>query len=99
MKLQELHTKIERKTARLGVIGLGYVGLPLACLLAEAGFGVVGVEIRADRVNEINERLFPINMDNARIGKYKQAGAFIQYFHANRGGSPFTVTGCSLLVG
>jgi len=41
--------KIERRTARVGVIGLGYVGLPLAVEFARAGFTVVGYDV-SDRV-------------------------------------------------
>ncbi len=54
MNLQDIQAKVQHKTANIGVIGLGYVGLPLACLFAEAGFDVIGVDIRADRVEPIN---------------------------------------------
>lgn len=60
MALAELKQKIERKEARLSVIGLGYVGLPVAVLFAEAGFDVLGVEIRPERVERINAGLCPI---------------------------------------
>lgn len=60
MGLTELKRRIERKEARLGVIGLGYVGLPVAVLFAEAGFDVLGVEIRPERVKRINAGLCPI---------------------------------------
>jgi len=52
--------KIAAKTARIGVIGLGYVGLPVACLFAEAGFDVVGLDVKADRVDAINAGVSPI---------------------------------------
>jgi len=55
-----LRSKIAVQTARLGVIGLGYVGLPVACLFAEAGFDVVGVDIQAERVAKINAGVSPI---------------------------------------
>ncbi len=60
MRLAELREKIEQKTARLAVIGLGYVGLPVAALFADVGFDVLGVEIKADRVEKINAGLSPI---------------------------------------
>ena len=41
----ELIKKIEAKQAKLGVIGLGYVGLPLAVEFARAGFQVVGYDV------------------------------------------------------
>ncbi|HQE92304.1 MAG TPA: nucleotide sugar dehydrogenase [Anaerolineae bacterium] len=55
-----LQQKIAAKTARMGVIGLGYVGLPVACLFAEAGFTVVGVDVKAERVQIINAGISPI---------------------------------------
>ncbi len=58
--LSELQDRIARREARLAVIGLGYVGLPVACMFAEAGFHVSGVEIRADRVARINAGESPI---------------------------------------
>lgn len=45
--------RLDRKTARLGVIGLGYVGLPLAVELAQAGFRVTGIDIDARRVRQL----------------------------------------------
>ena len=49
----ELLKKIEAKQARLGVIGLGYVGLPLAVEFARAGFGVVGYDVDERKVGEL----------------------------------------------
>jgi UDP-N-acetyl-D-glucosamine dehydrogenase len=46
--------RLRRRTARIGVIGLGYVGLPLAVEFAKAGFEVTGFEINEQRVNELN---------------------------------------------
>ena len=40
-----LRTAIETKSARVGVIGLGYVGLPLVELFADKGFSVLGLDI------------------------------------------------------
>ncbi len=52
-QLAELGRKIDERTARVGVIGLGYVGLPLAVELARAGFDVTGFEIDAEKVRSI----------------------------------------------
>src|SRR5438105_3709794 len=49
----DLETKIKSRQARFGVIGLGYVGLPLGLALAEAGFDVTGVDIDTNRVSAI----------------------------------------------
>ncbi len=42
------------------VVGMGYVGIPLACLLAEAGNEIVGVDIIPERVRLINQGRYPI---------------------------------------
>lgn len=47
--------KIELKEAIIGVVGLGYVGLPLAVEKAKAGFKVIGFDIQESRVNLVNE--------------------------------------------
>jgi UDP-N-acetyl-D-mannosaminuronic acid dehydrogenase len=60
MTLDQLHKKIETKDARLAVIGLGYVGLPVACMFAENGFNVLGIEILPERVVKINAGISPI---------------------------------------
>jgi len=44
----------------IGVIGLGYVGLPVACEFARAGFQVIGLDIKAERVAKINAGVSPI---------------------------------------
>src|SRR3954453_18907043 len=49
----QLKTKINSKTARFGVIGLGYVGLPLGLTLSNAGFDVTGIDIDSNRVDSI----------------------------------------------
>ncbi len=50
-----LEKKIREKTAKVGIIGLGYVGLPLAIELNRNGFSVIGVDIDKTRVNQINK--------------------------------------------
>ncbi len=51
---QILEQRLEKRTARLAVIGLGYVGLPLAVELAQAGFEVHGIDIDEKRVAQLN---------------------------------------------
>jgi UDP-N-acetyl-D-mannosaminuronic acid dehydrogenase len=60
MNLTELNKHIEQKTAKLAVIGLGYVGLPVACEFARRGFDVLGVELLSERVDKINAGHSPI---------------------------------------
>jgi len=52
-RLQELSLKIDDRSARVGVVGLGYVGLPLAVELAAAGFEVIGFDIDEEKVRSI----------------------------------------------
>jgi len=52
---QKLLTKIKNKTAVLGVIGLGYVGLPLAVEKAKAGYNTIGFDIQEKKVQWVNE--------------------------------------------
>lgn len=49
-----LRDKIEGRSARLGVIGLGYVGLPLAVEMAQVGFQVTGLDVDRAKVDAIN---------------------------------------------
>lgn len=51
----DLIEKLNNKTAVIGVVGLGYVGLPLAVEKAKAGYEVIGFDIQASKVNEVNE--------------------------------------------
>jgi UDP-N-acetyl-D-glucosamine dehydrogenase len=48
-----LKTKIEQKSARIGILGLGYVGLPLATEFAKAGFHVTGFEVDDRKVKSL----------------------------------------------
>jgi UDP-N-acetyl-D-glucosamine dehydrogenase len=52
---QALATKIQNKTAKTGVIGLGYVGLPLAVEFARAGFEVLGFDVSQSKVETLNQ--------------------------------------------
>ncbi len=50
----DLQEKIDSRNAVVSVVGLGYVGLPLAVVFAEAGFRIVGIDLDKDRVDSIN---------------------------------------------
>jgi UDP-N-acetyl-D-glucosamine dehydrogenase len=49
-----LHERIRSRVARVGVVGCGYVGLPLSQAFADAGFTVVGIDVDARRVDSLN---------------------------------------------
>jgi UDP-N-acetyl-D-glucosamine dehydrogenase len=52
--IAELECKIRDRTARVGIIGLGYVGLPLAVEYAAAGFAVTGIDVQQSKVDQLN---------------------------------------------
>ncbi len=60
MSLSELQRRIKGKQATVAIIGLGYVGLPLACILAKTGFDVVGIELREEIIHRVNLGILPI---------------------------------------
>ena len=51
---ETLIKKFENKEAKIGILGLGYVGLPLAVVFAEAGFDVTGIDPIQEKVDMIN---------------------------------------------
>jgi len=51
----DLREKIKNKSAKVGIIGLGYVGLPLAMEFAKEGFSVVGIDVSREKVDKLNK--------------------------------------------
>ena len=52
---ETLLKKIENKDIKVGVVGLGYVGLPLAVEKAKAGFKTIGFDVQDEKVALIND--------------------------------------------
>jgi UDP-N-acetyl-D-glucosamine dehydrogenase len=50
---QSLKNQLEERSSRIAVLGLGYVGLPLAVIFAETGFSVTGIDTAEDKVDSI----------------------------------------------
>src|SRR5919106_2314657 len=48
--------RVASRSARVGIVGLGYAGLPLAMAFAEAGFDVTGIDVNEERVRAVRER-------------------------------------------
>ncbi len=70
-----LMKKFEDRTARIGVVGIGYVGLPLAVVFAEAGFDVVGVDPLAEKVDALNRgESYILDVDSAKVKALVAAG-------------------------
>lgn len=53
-RMKNLETKLEDKSALIAIVGLGYVGLPLAAAFATAGFRVLGIDTQQKRVDLVN---------------------------------------------
>ncbi len=83
--------KILSKTARISVVGLGYIGIPTAVFAAEAGYSIYGIEIKEEIVKKINDCVLDIkepglkellekNVKNGRIKtslSHKESDIFI----------------------
>jgi len=55
-----LEDKIEKKRCTIGVVGLGYVGLPTAALFADAGYEVRGADLNPEIIEKVNQGASPI---------------------------------------
>ena len=65
---QQLARRLETKTATIGVVGLGYVGLPLAVEYADQGFSTVGVDLDEQRIGQLNAGdNYLDDLDDARV--------------------------------
>jgi len=72
---EKLLQKFTDRTARVGVVGIGYVGLPLAVVFAEAGFTVIGVDPIKEKVDAINRgESYILDVDTARVKALVEAG-------------------------
>ena len=71
----ELKSKLGNKTARIGILGLGYVGLPLAVVFAEAGFTVVGIDPIQEKVDLLNKgESYILDVPTETVARLVKAG-------------------------
>ncbi|WP_348261428.1 nucleotide sugar dehydrogenase [Telmatobacter sp. DSM 110680] len=78
ISLTELKKKVESRQARIGIVGMGYVGLPLALLFSEERFAVTGFDIEERKVSTLNAGgSYIVRILPAAIQKAKKSG-----FHA-----------------
>jgi UDP-N-acetyl-D-glucosamine dehydrogenase len=71
----ELLQKIESRDARIGIIGLGYVGLPLAARAGRVGFNVVGFDVSAEKVAMLNAGASYIgDVPSAEVSELRERG-------------------------
>ena len=75
--LAELNQRIESRQARVGIVGMGYVGLPLALLFSNERFRVTGFDIAADKVSTLNAggsyivRILPVEIQKAQESGFR----------------------------
>ena len=70
-----LESRIASRQARIGIIGMGYVGLPLTLLFSEQGFRVTGFDVDASKVEALNAGgSYIVRIPGTEIVKAKAAG-------------------------
>lgn len=72
---QKLIEKLENKTAKVGIIGLGYVGLPLATVFADAGYEVIGVDPVEEKMAIVNSgKSYIMDVSDEHVERLVKAG-------------------------
>ncbi|MHA7834343.1 MAG: nucleotide sugar dehydrogenase [Algiphilus sp.] len=67
--------RAKERSLRVGVVGLGYVGLPLALRCVQAGYSVTGFDIDPDKVQSLSEgRSYILHIDSERVAQARNAG-------------------------
>jgi UDP-N-acetyl-D-glucosamine dehydrogenase len=76
-RLEELGDRIESRDALMGVIGLGYVGLPLAIALTKAGFQVTGIDVDGEKIRQLEVNASYIeDVPSSEIATARSEGRF-----------------------
>ena len=74
---EALAASIERRETKVGVVGLGYVGLPLSLTFAEAGVRVIGFDVDAAKVEALQAgRCYIGHLDGRRVANAITARSF-----------------------
>jgi UDP-N-acetyl-D-glucosamine dehydrogenase len=74
---EELRQKIANRTATVGVIGLGYVGLPLILTFSESGFPTIGFDVDRKKVDALRQgRMYIQHLDGSRLTRAVAGGRF-----------------------
>ncbi|MHB0987173.1 MAG: nucleotide sugar dehydrogenase [Bellilinea sp.] len=72
---QALIEKLRSRTAKVAVVGMGYVGLPLAVVFAEAGFQVTGIDLDARKVETLNrQESYILDVPTAQVADLVKKG-------------------------
>src|ERR1700730_8881411 len=90
-----LAAKFRTRTACVGVMGLGYVGLPLAASFARAGFPTLAFEVDPDRLQALSDGQSYIgDLSNDELRAIKAEGKFAVTSDASRLGEPDAIVIC-----
>jgi UDP-N-acetyl-D-glucosamine dehydrogenase len=86
---RELIAKAESRQALIGIVGLGYVGLPLAAEMAEAGFRVLGYDVTQRVVDTINRGVSHVlDVPSERLARFVKQGLITATSDASRLSEP-----------
>ncbi len=81
-KPKSLELKLANRTANVGIVGLGYVGLPLALLFADADFPVTGFDVDAQKVEKLcrgESYIYRIPSSEIQLARMKRFSATVEY--------------------
>jgi len=85
--IRELIKKIERKDAKVGVVGLGYVGLPYALEFAKRGFSVLGIDLNSQRVEAVHSgRSYILDIPSEELASLVKKGKLTATMDFSRAG-------------
>jgi UDP-N-acetyl-D-glucosamine dehydrogenase len=91
----ELLDRIGNRTALVGVVGMGYVGMPLAMALRAEGFAVLGFDVDESKVEGLNRgRSHITHVGDAAVGAMLEDGRFEATADFGRGGEPDALLLC-----
>ena len=92
---QDLIAKAERRQILFGIVGLGYVGLPLAVELSRAGYRVLGFDVNPDVVEGLNEgRSHVKDVTDAQLQRAMECGRFSAATDMSRLSEPDAISIC-----
>jgi len=92
---QDLIAKAERRQILFGIVGLGYVGLPLAVELSRAGYRVLGFDVNPDVVEGLNEgRSHVKDITDAQLQRAMECGRFSATTDMSRLSEPDAISIC-----
>ncbi len=95
MSLEELIARVRRKEARVGVVGLGYVGLPLALAFTDRGFHLLGFDVDPAKVEKLDAgECYIDHVDGARLARAVAEGRFAATADFARLGEPDALLIC-----